>query len=443
MPETATPIVLISIADEPTLTDPSDDPTPPPSVLLADFTFLDSGTDFEVVFTDASTVVSGGGSIDAWAWDFGDGTTSLIQNPTHLFPGAGVFEVSLLVTSADGGSDTITKRVTAATTGGAVPTVSIDGFTPASPFIGQEINVVVIASLHDSVALVATPPAASGDPFDVPLVERIGKGDIKTYDGKFTPVAGQAGSWAVDATAINTFGIVTDGPVAIEVATFIIVPPDLVISSVIPINPTTNDILKVLFHADYVNPINGAFPVREALCDLGAPSSADASVAELEENLRYKAVFPAGSLAVGDDQLLTCTLNFVNPDIAPAVVTGLVNVDDANQQPGPDITIVSITPINPATTDDIVVRVALTFDELGDPDKNQRIDVPYQVLGELGAPSNATGTTVSVSLGLYDITFASADTADDALPQVLTITVAVADPDIADSILVAEILITP
>ncbi|NJO25181.1 MAG: PKD domain-containing protein, partial [Bacteroidia bacterium] len=33
-----------------------------------------------------------------WSWDFGDGTTSALQNPTHNFPGLGAYNVSLTVT---------------------------------------------------------------------------------------------------------------------------------------------------------------------------------------------------------------------------------------------------------------------------------------------------------------------------------------------------------
>jgi hypothetical protein len=52
-----------------------------------------------VSFTDTST-----GPVTAWLWSFGDGTTSSLQSPTHLY-GAGTFSVSLTVTGP-GGSDT-------------------------------------------------------------------------------------------------------------------------------------------------------------------------------------------------------------------------------------------------------------------------------------------------------------------------------------------------
>lgn len=51
-----------------------------------------------VVFTDTSNVPSP----TAWEWDFGDGNTSSLQNPTHTYTQTGVYDVSLRVFSADG-----------------------------------------------------------------------------------------------------------------------------------------------------------------------------------------------------------------------------------------------------------------------------------------------------------------------------------------------------
>ena len=56
-----------------------------------------------VNFTDQST-----GEITLWSWDFGDGSTSTVQNPTHTYEEPGSYTVSLTV-SGTGGSDTKTK----------------------------------------------------------------------------------------------------------------------------------------------------------------------------------------------------------------------------------------------------------------------------------------------------------------------------------------------
>ncbi|AKB51075.1 Chitin binding protein [Methanosarcina barkeri str. Wiesmoor] len=56
-----------------------------------------------VKFTDKST-----GSPTKWKWDFGDGSKSFHQNPTHKYSKAGVYTVSLTVKNAKG-SNTVTK----------------------------------------------------------------------------------------------------------------------------------------------------------------------------------------------------------------------------------------------------------------------------------------------------------------------------------------------
>ncbi len=57
-----------------------------------------------VNFTDQSS-----GDITDWSWDFGDGTTSTLQNPSHDYANPGSYTVSLTVTGP-GGSDTNTKN---------------------------------------------------------------------------------------------------------------------------------------------------------------------------------------------------------------------------------------------------------------------------------------------------------------------------------------------
>ena len=46
-------------------------------------------------------------SISTYFWDFGDGNTSTLENPTHIFSSGGTYVVSLVVTDTNGCSDTI------------------------------------------------------------------------------------------------------------------------------------------------------------------------------------------------------------------------------------------------------------------------------------------------------------------------------------------------
>lgn len=52
-----------------------------------------------VAFTDTST-----GEVESWEWDFGDGTTSTEQNPSHTFTEPGVYAVTLKVSNESGDS---------------------------------------------------------------------------------------------------------------------------------------------------------------------------------------------------------------------------------------------------------------------------------------------------------------------------------------------------
>jgi len=58
-----------------------------------------------ITFTDSST---SNGTISAWSWDFGDGTTSTLQNPVHQYTSSGQYTVSLTITD-EFGSDTMTR----------------------------------------------------------------------------------------------------------------------------------------------------------------------------------------------------------------------------------------------------------------------------------------------------------------------------------------------
>lgn len=82
------------------------------SIPLVAFTNESACARAEVVFTDNSSVDNA--NIDTWMWDFGDGTTSSEQNPSHVFSSEGSFEVKLKVISNYGCSDSLTVTTTVA-----------------------------------------------------------------------------------------------------------------------------------------------------------------------------------------------------------------------------------------------------------------------------------------------------------------------------------------
>jgi gliding motility-associated-like protein len=71
-----------------------------PSVCLTESTF----------FNDISTITTG--NIVNWQWDFGDGDTSTLQHPTHLYATANTFNVSLTVSTDSGCINTIVIPIT-------------------------------------------------------------------------------------------------------------------------------------------------------------------------------------------------------------------------------------------------------------------------------------------------------------------------------------------
>lgn len=97
VPTTPVPTPTQTVEPTPTPTvEPTHVPTQEPDPLVAAFTALPmTGTPpLTVNFTDHST-----GSPKKWRWDFGDGTLSTVQNPTHVYGGIGRYTVTLEVIS--------------------------------------------------------------------------------------------------------------------------------------------------------------------------------------------------------------------------------------------------------------------------------------------------------------------------------------------------------
>lgn len=74
---------------------------PPPTVILTSDTnsICAPGS---IQFFDNSITGNVTDPITGWLWSFGDGTTSTLQNPTHFYPSAGTYTVTLTVTTFGG-----------------------------------------------------------------------------------------------------------------------------------------------------------------------------------------------------------------------------------------------------------------------------------------------------------------------------------------------------
>jgi PKD domain len=116
-PPTATPIVTLP-PPPPTATPIVTLPPPPPTATpfpapTASFTWACQSTGGTIIaFTDTSTPAPGD-TITGWSWNFGDGGTSVLQNPTHDYGAiTGSPMVSLTVTSGSPSQGTTTLTFT-------------------------------------------------------------------------------------------------------------------------------------------------------------------------------------------------------------------------------------------------------------------------------------------------------------------------------------------
>lgn len=71
------------------------------SCAAANATWSASNTALVATFTDLTA-----GAPSSWAWDFGDGGTSTVQNPTHTYAAAGTYTVCLTITDSCGTDST-------------------------------------------------------------------------------------------------------------------------------------------------------------------------------------------------------------------------------------------------------------------------------------------------------------------------------------------------
>ncbi len=74
-------------------------------VTVADFSFntINNCNPVSVAFSDSSQ------NAVSWEWNFGDGGTSLLQNPNHIYSNNGIYSVQLIVQAASGCHDTLNR----------------------------------------------------------------------------------------------------------------------------------------------------------------------------------------------------------------------------------------------------------------------------------------------------------------------------------------------
>ena len=91
------------------------------------------------------------GTIVSWFWDFGDGTNSTLQNPTHKFSSKGSFQVTLTVTDNDGATDTITQEVIVIN----LPPEAFFEYTPSNPYTNNEAQFIDKSTDPEGIPIVS------------------------------------------------------------------------------------------------------------------------------------------------------------------------------------------------------------------------------------------------------------------------------------------------
>lgn len=162
-------------------------PTPITSPPVPDFTATtptSGSVGFSVQFKDLST-----NSPTDWLWSFGDGTTSTVPNPSHVYSSAGTFTVSLRVTNAAGAA-TATKNGFVTVTAASAASTPVASFN-ASPSSGPAPLSVFFADTSTN-----TPTA---------WVWQFGDGTSSNLQNPSHSYTG-AGTYTVTLTASNSAG---------------------------------------------------------------------------------------------------------------------------------------------------------------------------------------------------------------------------------------------
>lgn len=94
--------------------------------------FTHTVSDLTVSFTDQS--IDPDGTIIAWNWNFGNGQTSSIKNPIHIYTVDGTYTVMLTVTDNDGANHSVSQQITVNGSTNSPPTANFT-FMTSGPLV--------------------------------------------------------------------------------------------------------------------------------------------------------------------------------------------------------------------------------------------------------------------------------------------------------------------
>ncbi len=118
---------------------------------VASFSYIATGLD--VSFTDESTAQQS--SIMGWNWEFGDGATSIDQNPNHPYTDDGAYTVTLTVTDGNGGQDSTSQVI-------QIGRSHVGDFDGSSRGRGKSWTAVLWITIHGGNEQAVTPATVEG-----------------------------------------------------------------------------------------------------------------------------------------------------------------------------------------------------------------------------------------------------------------------------------------
>ena len=150
-------------------------------------------------FIDSSIDQSCGGI--NWRWSFGDATTSTLQNPCHVYPAPGTYQVKFFISNATGCKDSITKSVIIS----SPVNVNLNIDTNVCPGVQRCVNnnTTGVALVYSWTMPGATPPSSTSpspcytynNPGDFPVYLHLSSNNLCAFNDTFmvhahSPVAG-------------------------------------------------------------------------------------------------------------------------------------------------------------------------------------------------------------------------------------------------------------
>lgn len=182
--------------------------------------FTQSITDLDAAF-DASGSADSDGTIESYAWNFGDGSTGTGKKPTKKYAAAGTYDVKLTVTDNRGGKANVTQQVTAIAPN-VLPTAA---FTEAVNDLDVSLDASGSADSDGTITgyawdlgdgstatgkTVAKKYAAAG-PYNVKLTVTDNRGGKATVTRTVTAIAPNVLPTAAFTSAVNDLDVAFDG----------------------------------------------------------------------------------------------------------------------------------------------------------------------------------------------------------------------------------------